>query len=547
MIFHMTLRRLKQSFARAFALSLTLVVGFGPNVASAQPAAPAAPPTPLEPPSPPAPPARPEAPTVGPVPAAPPQAAPPQAVPPAAPAPAAPAPAAPAPAAPAPAAPAPPKAVPKPAKAAPAKGPSPLPTPAPAAGPPPQTEQAAPPIGAEIDDKDPRALEQFRPQLDPYGAWADDPKYGRVWVPDRGIVGENFSPYVTAGHWALDTEDNYVWVSDYPFGDVVFHYGRWAWTSYGWSWVPGYQYAPAWVTWRVPTAQYAYVGWAPLAPGFIWMGGMAVSIWYPAPYYWVFCPSVYLFAPYPYHHIVTYPAYVRSVGAYTRHYVPANPSVGPPRGPPIAMAKIPPQALPAHRMPAGGSIAERTTPRTAMASPRLVSSAPAARPAPYVASSAPAVRPGPSMVSTPPSAASPRAFASPRLVGPPRSISSTDFAAPSYRGYNQGFTSPRAYSPTPGVYSPSAGTYSPSSSPRVYSPSSSPVYSPSSSPRVYSPSSYSPRVYSPSSSPHVYSPSAAPRVYTPASASPRMYSPSHTYSPSFGGARTYSGGGGHHR
>jgi hypothetical protein len=526
MIFPMTLHRPMRSLARSFA-TLTLLVAFvGPNVANAAPAAPPAPPAPLEPPSPPAPLAPPEAPTVGPpaplVPPAQPTAAPVKAVPHQV-----------------------PVKVPMPATAA-----APPANPPAAAPPPPQTTESAPPLGAQVDDKDPRALDQFQTQLDPYGAWADDPKFGHVWVPARSVVGENFSPYVTAGHWALDTEDNYVWVSDYPFGDVVFHYGRWAWTSYGWSWIPGYQYAPSWVSWRVPTAEYAYVGWAPLAPSFVWMGGIAVSLWYPSPYYWVFCPSAYLFAPYPYHHIVTYPPYVQSVGAYTRNYVPARPTAGPPKGPPMALAKVPPQAVPAHRMVAGASnahIMSNTMPRTttshAMSSPRVVSSAPAVRPAPNAAA--------------PPIAGGPRTYPSsrPPVVGPPRAVSSTAFSSPTYRGYNQGFSSARTYSPSPGGYSPSAGVYSPSSSPRtyspsygprVYSPSSSPVYSPSSSPRVYSPPS---SVYSPSSSPRVYSPSTvSPRVYSPASSSPRMYSPSHTYSPSFGGAHTYgSGGGGHHR
>jgi hypothetical protein len=415
---------------------------------------------------------------------------------------------------------------------------------APAPSPPPTTTAAAPPLGTEIDDKDPRALDQFHEQLDPYGAWADDPKYGHVWVPERSVVGENFSPYVTAGHWSLDTDDNYVWVSDYPFGDVVFHYGRWAWTSYGWSWVPGYQYAPAWVTWRVPTAQYAYVGWAPLAPSFIWMSGIAVSMWYPAPYYWVFCPSAYLFAPYPYYHVVTGPAYVRSVAAYTRHYVAARPQVGPPRGPPIALTHVPPQAVPAHRMASGaGNMMTNTMPRTtsgrAISPPRAISSAPSMR----TASNAGTVR----------------TFSSPRVVGPPRAVASDAFSrsgyqpSPTYRGYNQGFSSPRTFSSSPRVYSPSAeapSVYSPSSSPRAYSPSysphsSSPTYSPASSPRVYSPS-VAPRVYSPASSPRVYSPSSSPRMYSPASASPHMYSAPRSYSPSFGGAHV-TGGGGRHR
>jgi len=70
----------------------------------------------------------------------------------------------------------------------------------------------------------------------------------------------------------LDTENNWVWMSDYPFGGIVFHYGRWVWIeSVGWAWVPGRRYAPAWVVWRVPSDSYDYVGWAPAPPDYGWL------------------------------------------------------------------------------------------------------------------------------------------------------------------------------------------------------------------------------------------------------------------------------------
>ena len=34
--------------------------------------------------------------------------------------------------------------------------------------------------------------------------------------------------------------------------------------AYGWYWVPGYEWAPAWVAWRNNND---YYGWAPLSPG----------------------------------------------------------------------------------------------------------------------------------------------------------------------------------------------------------------------------------------------------------------------------------------
>src|SRR5688572_25971821 len=84
-------------------------------------------------------------------------------------------------------------------------------------------------------DADPRALSEFRPVLDKYGDWVQDTQYGLVWVPAQRFVGDDFAPYLTRGRWALDTAGDWVWVSEYPFGDVVFHYGRWVWVvGLGW-------------------------------------------------------------------------------------------------------------------------------------------------------------------------------------------------------------------------------------------------------------------------------------------------------------------------
>ena len=47
-------------------------------------------------------------------------------------------------------------------------------------------------------------------------------------------------------------------------GWVAFHYGRWINTdAYGWAWVPGNEWGPAWVDWRRSDE---YAGWAPLPP-----------------------------------------------------------------------------------------------------------------------------------------------------------------------------------------------------------------------------------------------------------------------------------------
>ncbi|HXX67703.1 MAG TPA: DUF6600 domain-containing protein [Polyangiaceae bacterium] len=150
-------------------------------------------------------------------------------------------------------------------------------------GPPPAGAPPAepPPSGAGADegygDADPSALTDFRPSLDPYGTWTDDPNYGTVWVPSPDVVGDDFQPYASAGHWAYD--DDYVWVSDYDWGWVPFHYGRWAYgPGVGWEWIPGRRYAGAWVSWRYGEGGYGYVGWAPLAPTWGWRGGAAFGL-----------------------------------------------------------------------------------------------------------------------------------------------------------------------------------------------------------------------------------------------------------------------------
>jgi len=145
------------------------------------------------------------------------------------------------------------------------------------------------------DDTDRSALTDFRAALDPYGSWADDPAYGMVWTPSPDAAGAGFAPYVSSGHWAYD--DDWVWVSDYPWGWAPFHYGRWVLVAGRvWSWIPGRSYRGAWVTWAVDDA-YAYLGWAPLAPEFVWVGGVATARHDASAPQFVFCPRAAVFAP----------------------------------------------------------------------------------------------------------------------------------------------------------------------------------------------------------------------------------------------------------
>jgi hypothetical protein len=116
-------------------------------------------------------------------------------------------------------------------------------------------------------------------------------------------------------------------VSDYDWGYIPFHYGRWVWIAgRGWAWIPGRTYAPAWVVWRVGDG--GYIGWAPMPPTWYWSGGVAVGLW-TAPYAaYCFVPTTYVF----HHHVHTYvvrdPVVVRQVAATTQTYRPARPMAG---------------------------------------------------------------------------------------------------------------------------------------------------------------------------------------------------------------------------
>ncbi len=107
----------------------------------------------------------------------------------------------------------------------------------------------------------------FDGALEPYGYWVEDPYYGRVWRPAR--VSDEWGPY-RRGSWVYTGDYGWVWVSDEPYGWIVYHYGRWVWTDrWGWVWVAGYDWAPAWVEWCYGGG---YIGWEPMPPDPYWQG-----------------------------------------------------------------------------------------------------------------------------------------------------------------------------------------------------------------------------------------------------------------------------------
>jgi hypothetical protein len=104
----------------------------------------------------------------------------------------------------------------------------------------------------------------FYDELEGYGYWIDYGSYGWCWTP--GDVGPTWRPYMD-GYWAY-TEFGWTWVSYEPYGWAVYHYGRWTFDPvFGWVWVPGSEWAPAWVAWSYGDP---WIGWAPLPPTVVW-------------------------------------------------------------------------------------------------------------------------------------------------------------------------------------------------------------------------------------------------------------------------------------
>ena len=105
-----------------------------------------------------------------------------------------------------------------------------------------------------------RATTEFHAPLAPYGTWIEVGSYGRCWRPASLAVG--WRPYCE-GTWVW-TDCGWYWQSDEPWGWACYHYGNWYEApDYGWVWVPGVEWAPAWVSWRVGSG---YCGWSPAPP-----------------------------------------------------------------------------------------------------------------------------------------------------------------------------------------------------------------------------------------------------------------------------------------
>lgn len=131
----------------------------------------------------------------------------------------------------------------------------------------------------------------FYRKLDPYGDWMETSDYGYVFQPRQATQSRDWRPY-THGHWVY-TDAGWTWISDEQFGWATYHYGRWIrLRSIGWVWVPGEEWAPAWVSWRKGND---YVGWAPLPPEAQFDRQTGIRNW--ADNYYDIGPEQYAFVP----------------------------------------------------------------------------------------------------------------------------------------------------------------------------------------------------------------------------------------------------------
>ncbi len=120
----------------------------------------------------------------------------------------------------------------------------------------PSVQVSTPGFGLQVN-----AVGDFYQPLTSYGSWVDVNGHGRCWHPTQ--VAADWQPY-TVGSWEY-TDAGWYWNSDEPWGWATCHYGSWQQDpSIGWVWIPGTDWAPAWVTWRTSDS---YIGWAPCGPG----------------------------------------------------------------------------------------------------------------------------------------------------------------------------------------------------------------------------------------------------------------------------------------
>src|SRR6201987_5931328 len=127
----------------------------------------------------------------------------------------------------------------------------------------------------------------FYSRLSSDGDWVEAGDYGYCFKPH--VAQGDWAPYQD-GHWVW-TDRGWFWSSNENFGWATYHYGRWVRISgQGWCWVPGNEWAPAWVSWRQSSD---YCGWAPVPPNAGFSVNTGVAGW--ADSYYGIGPAAYTF------------------------------------------------------------------------------------------------------------------------------------------------------------------------------------------------------------------------------------------------------------
>jgi hypothetical protein len=392
------------------------------------------------------------------------------------------------------------------------------------------------------DGYDPNAYQQFEPQLSPYGSWENVGSYGNVWIPSAAVVGADFSPYATAGHWVM-SDYGWTWVSDYDWGWAPFHYGRWMVVGgHGWCWLPGTVWGPAWVDWRWGGG---YVGWAPMAPRGIVVGPPR-GVRGP----WRFTVAGQLGV----RNVAYLPArVVPSVWSHTT--VVANARSVSFGGTSVRISSGPPASVVAAAVghPVAAVALATTAPHAlprATITPRVgvpVQSRPWLQPRP-------AGGVGPRPIGAPANGG-PRPLPLGRTLGngtavPPRPLTTQPYHAPVYNSYHPTYAQP--------TRAPVYTNYHPTYAPPTYhapTPTYSTYHPTYTAPAYHAPTYAAPAYHAPTYSSPTY---AAPAYHAPSYSAPTFHSaPSPTYAApaaavhasggGFSGGGFHGGGGGHHR
>ncbi len=105
------------------------------------------------------------------------------------------------------------------------------------------------------------AYANYEYELSRSGRWSYDSSFRtHIWIPHN--PGPTWKPYYR-GRWIHHPYYGNVWTSYDSWGWYTHHYGRWHWShAYGWYWIPGNKWSPAWVSWSWTDN---YYGWCPLS------------------------------------------------------------------------------------------------------------------------------------------------------------------------------------------------------------------------------------------------------------------------------------------